>query len=178
MTMLCYVTRPDAVVMEVEVEAKANGEDCLNQVRPAAGRPLGAGDRWGPEGGAPSFPHPTSPPLMAGEPPPFFPFIYLFSSLLPFFSLHVGCRGCSIPRSRPVCPQPPPFWGREAAASLLPPKFSPQGPGGPILTRPPRGFSLSPPGAAALPCHPFPAIFCGDGGRREPSVAAKPVGGT
>ncbi|KAM9022354.1 E3 ubiquitin-protein ligase MYLIP isoform X2 [Lathamus discolor] len=30
--MLCYVTRPDAVVMEVEVEAKANGEDCLNQV--------------------------------------------------------------------------------------------------------------------------------------------------
>lgn len=31
--MLCYVTRPDAVLMEVEVEAKANGEDCLNQVR-------------------------------------------------------------------------------------------------------------------------------------------------
>lgn len=31
--MLCYVTRPDAVVMEVEVEAKANGEDCLNQVK-------------------------------------------------------------------------------------------------------------------------------------------------
>ncbi|XP_020654250.1 E3 ubiquitin-protein ligase MYLIP isoform X2 [Pogona vitticeps] len=30
--MLCYVTRPDAVVMEVEVEAKGNGEDCLNQV--------------------------------------------------------------------------------------------------------------------------------------------------
>ncbi|XP_063779275.1 E3 ubiquitin-protein ligase MYLIP [Pseudophryne corroboree] len=30
--MLCYVTRPDAVVMEVEVDAKANGEDCLNQV--------------------------------------------------------------------------------------------------------------------------------------------------
>ncbi|XP_023567886.1 E3 ubiquitin-protein ligase MYLIP isoform X2 [Octodon degus] len=30
--MLCYVTRPDAVLMEVEVEAKANGEDCLNQV--------------------------------------------------------------------------------------------------------------------------------------------------
>uniref|UniRef100_Q5TIA5 Myosin regulatory light chain interacting protein n=1 Tax=Homo sapiens TaxID=9606 RepID=Q5TIA5_HUMAN len=29
--MLCYVTRPDAVLMEVEVEAKANGEDCLNQ---------------------------------------------------------------------------------------------------------------------------------------------------
>lgn len=36
---------------------------------------------------------------------------------------------------------------------MLPPKFSPQGPGAPILTRPPRGFSLSPPGAAALPCH-------------------------
>lgn len=34
--MLCYVTRPDAVVMEVEVEAKANGEDCLNQVRGCA----------------------------------------------------------------------------------------------------------------------------------------------
>lgn len=32
-TMLCYVTRPDAVVMEVEVDAKANGEDCLTQVR-------------------------------------------------------------------------------------------------------------------------------------------------
>lgn len=31
--MLCYVARPDAVLMEVEVEAKANGEDCLNQVR-------------------------------------------------------------------------------------------------------------------------------------------------
>ncbi|XP_075441772.1 E3 ubiquitin-protein ligase MYLIP [Ascaphus truei] len=31
-TMLCYVTRPDAVVMEVEVDTKANGEDCLNQV--------------------------------------------------------------------------------------------------------------------------------------------------
>ncbi|XP_053322832.1 E3 ubiquitin-protein ligase MYLIP [Spea bombifrons] len=30
--MLCYVTRPDAVVMEVEVDAKANGEDCLHQV--------------------------------------------------------------------------------------------------------------------------------------------------
>lgn len=33
LAMLCYVTRPDAVLMEVEVEAKANGEDCLNQVR-------------------------------------------------------------------------------------------------------------------------------------------------
>lgn len=31
--MLCYVTRPDSVVMEVEVDAKANGEDCLNKVR-------------------------------------------------------------------------------------------------------------------------------------------------
>ncbi|XP_041041092.1 E3 ubiquitin-protein ligase MYLIP-A isoform X1 [Carcharodon carcharias] len=30
--MLCYVTRPDSVVMEVEVDPKANGEDCLNQV--------------------------------------------------------------------------------------------------------------------------------------------------
>lgn len=45
--MLCYVTRPDAVVMEVEVEAKANGEDCLNQVR---GVPSEAG------GGLPYFP--------------------------------------------------------------------------------------------------------------------------
>lgn len=36
--MLCYVTRPDAVLMEVEVEAKANGEDCLNQVRAAIGK--------------------------------------------------------------------------------------------------------------------------------------------
>lgn len=35
--MLCYVTRPDAVLMEVEVEAKANGEDCLNQVRATVG---------------------------------------------------------------------------------------------------------------------------------------------
>lgn len=31
--MLCHVTRPDSVVMEVEVDAKANGEDCLNKVR-------------------------------------------------------------------------------------------------------------------------------------------------
>ncbi|XP_067857794.1 E3 ubiquitin-protein ligase MYLIP-A isoform X1 [Heptranchias perlo] len=30
--MLCYVTRPDSVVMEVEVDPKANGEDCLSQV--------------------------------------------------------------------------------------------------------------------------------------------------
>lgn len=44
--MLCYVTRPDAVLMEVEVEAKANGEDCLNQVRAGARRgPAGAPGR-------------------------------------------------------------------------------------------------------------------------------------
>ncbi|XP_062845474.1 E3 ubiquitin-protein ligase MYLIP-A [Trichomycterus rosablanca] len=30
--MLCHVTRPDSVVMEVEVDAKANGEDCLIKV--------------------------------------------------------------------------------------------------------------------------------------------------
>lgn len=30
--MLCHVTRPDSVVMEVEVDAKGNGEDCLNKV--------------------------------------------------------------------------------------------------------------------------------------------------
>uniref|UniRef100_A0A8C4T0X4 RING-type E3 ubiquitin transferase n=1 Tax=Erpetoichthys calabaricus TaxID=27687 RepID=A0A8C4T0X4_ERPCA len=30
--MLCHVTRPDSVVMEVEVDAKANGEECLNKV--------------------------------------------------------------------------------------------------------------------------------------------------
>ncbi|XP_063041584.1 E3 ubiquitin-protein ligase MYLIP-A-like [Engraulis encrasicolus] len=30
--MLCHVTRPDSVVMEVEVDSKANGEDCLNKV--------------------------------------------------------------------------------------------------------------------------------------------------
>ncbi|KAG7469768.1 hypothetical protein MATL_G00132250 [Megalops atlanticus] len=30
--MLCHVTRPDSVVMEIEVDAKANGEDCLNKV--------------------------------------------------------------------------------------------------------------------------------------------------
>ncbi|KAL0962029.1 hypothetical protein UPYG_G00334840 [Umbra pygmaea] len=30
--MRCYVTRPDSVVMEVEVDTKANGEDCLNKV--------------------------------------------------------------------------------------------------------------------------------------------------
>lgn len=35
--MLCYVTRPDSVVMEVEVDAKANGEDCLNKVGGCAG---------------------------------------------------------------------------------------------------------------------------------------------
>lgn len=77
--MLCYVTRPDAVVMEVEVEAKANGEDCLNQVKTRAflrhplpftpERPFGA------RGGAPParglsllrpsplyFPMPRAPP--------------------------------------------------------------------------------------------------------------------
>ena len=31
--MLCHITRPDSVVMEVEVDAKANGEDCLNKVK-------------------------------------------------------------------------------------------------------------------------------------------------
>lgn len=31
--MLCHVTRPDSVVMEVEVDAKGNGEDCLNKVK-------------------------------------------------------------------------------------------------------------------------------------------------
>ncbi|KAL6489297.1 hypothetical protein MHYP_G00030380 [Metynnis hypsauchen] len=30
--MLCHITRPDCVVMEVEVDPKANGEDCLNKV--------------------------------------------------------------------------------------------------------------------------------------------------
>ncbi|XP_029446552.1 E3 ubiquitin-protein ligase MYLIP isoform X1 [Rhinatrema bivittatum] len=30
--MLCYVSKPDSVLMEVDVDAKANGEDCLNQV--------------------------------------------------------------------------------------------------------------------------------------------------
>lgn len=30
--MLCHVTRPDSVVMEIEVDSKANGEDCLNKV--------------------------------------------------------------------------------------------------------------------------------------------------
>ncbi|KPP69997.1 E3 ubiquitin-protein ligase MYLIP-A-like [Scleropages formosus] len=30
--MICHVTRPDSVVMEVEVDAKSNGEDCLNEV--------------------------------------------------------------------------------------------------------------------------------------------------
>lgn len=40
--MLCYVTRPDAVLMEVEVEAKANGEDCLNQVRAVIGKGIPA----------------------------------------------------------------------------------------------------------------------------------------
>lgn len=51
--MLCYVTRPDAVLMEVEVEVKANGEDCLNQVRTRARR--GARrppEAEGPPGGA------------------------------------------------------------------------------------------------------------------------------
>lgn len=30
--MICHVSRPDSVVMEVEVKAKANGEDCLTKV--------------------------------------------------------------------------------------------------------------------------------------------------
>lgn len=47
--MLCYVTRPDAVLMEVEVEAKANGEDCLNQVRGTIGKgiPTCPREAWG-----------------------------------------------------------------------------------------------------------------------------------
>lgn len=47
--MLCYVTRPDAVLMEVEVEAKANGEDCLNQVRATLrkGVPTCPREAWG-----------------------------------------------------------------------------------------------------------------------------------
>lgn len=47
--MLCYVTRPDAVLMEVEVEAKANGEDCLNQVRATLrkGVPASPREAWG-----------------------------------------------------------------------------------------------------------------------------------
>lgn len=47
--MLCYVTRPDAVLMEVEVEAKANGEDCLNQVRATLrkGVPACPREAWG-----------------------------------------------------------------------------------------------------------------------------------
>ena len=32
LNMLCYVTRPDSVVMELEVDAKANGDDCLQKV--------------------------------------------------------------------------------------------------------------------------------------------------
>ncbi|KAI4891209.1 hypothetical protein NFI96_033045 [Prochilodus magdalenae] len=32
MNMLCHITRPDRVVMEVEVDPKANGEDCLSKV--------------------------------------------------------------------------------------------------------------------------------------------------
>lgn len=31
-TMLCHITRPDSVVLEVEVDPKANGEDILNKV--------------------------------------------------------------------------------------------------------------------------------------------------
>lgn len=38
--MLCHVTRPDSVVMEVEVDAKANGEDCLNKVVCGGNAPL------------------------------------------------------------------------------------------------------------------------------------------
>ncbi|XP_030638395.1 E3 ubiquitin-protein ligase MYLIP-B [Chanos chanos] len=30
--MLCHITRPDSLVMEVEVDSKANGEDCLNKI--------------------------------------------------------------------------------------------------------------------------------------------------
>lgn len=49
--MLCYVTRPDAVLMEVEVEAKANGEDCLNQVTTGGQARVGVG--WSPEAEGP-----------------------------------------------------------------------------------------------------------------------------
>lgn len=74
--MLCYVTRPDAVVMEVEVEAKANGEDCLNQVRgrpaPAALRPpppsRGARARCGGERGPLGSARPLVPDRRAREP--------------------------------------------------------------------------------------------------------------
>lgn len=30
--MLCYITRPDLVVIELEIDAKANGDDCLQKV--------------------------------------------------------------------------------------------------------------------------------------------------
>lgn len=30
--MLCHITRPDSMVMEVDVDSKANGEDCLHKV--------------------------------------------------------------------------------------------------------------------------------------------------
>lgn len=57
--MLCYVTRPDSVVMEVEVDAKANGEDCLNKVgAPAARtRPGERVRRVGRSGGSPGKLH-------------------------------------------------------------------------------------------------------------------------
>lgn len=44
--MLCYVTRPDSVVMEVEVDAKANGEDCLNKVLSFRSPPPPSASLW------------------------------------------------------------------------------------------------------------------------------------
>lgn len=103
--MLCYVTRPDAVVMEVEVEAKANGEDCLNQVR---GVPRGAG------GGLPLFP-PFSPlpsvsdaGLAASFSSPLSGPAMVIAFLLHLCEGRAGCRGMrrGLGRPRPRCCSP------------------------------------------------------------------------
>lgn len=103
--MLCYVTRPDAVVMEVEVEAKANGEDCLNQVR---GVPRGAG------GGLPLFPRFSPLPsvsdagLAASFSSPLSGPAMVIAFLLHLCEGRAGCRGMrrGLGRPRPRCCSP------------------------------------------------------------------------
>lgn len=145
--MLCYVTRPDAVLMEVEVEAKANGEDCLNQVRtkgqagtlgrgasrrrrapgthrlPGAGRRCCGGGRWGERvpGAPPAPPTPRA-----------------WGAWAPSWRAQSAWGTAEDARSgRPPCPPPPPparhFPGRRrprtsaAGVCLKPPVGSPRG---------------------------------------------------
>lgn len=119
---------------------------------------MGAGDRWGPEGGAPSFPHPTSPPLMAGEPPPLLP-LYLFIFLSsPFFFPPCWMQGLQHPSVAARLPPTPSILGKGGRGLLAAPQILPTGAGGPHPdTAPPGVQPVAPrccrPSLPSLPCH-------------------------